>query len=84
MQAITTKKLGPTDTKGSRIKAATASGISITMPWDYEVDELGNSRQAMRELIRRKLNDGWHGNWLAAATRDGYVFVRDDNPPTLV
>lgn len=81
MQAITTKYLPPTDFKGTRIKAKTASGLSVTLSWDYEHDELNNARRAVRELIQTKGNDGWHGRWLAAATDDGYVFVRDDNPP---
>lgn len=84
MQAITTKVLPPTDTKGTRIKAKAASGLSVTLSWNYEWDELDNARCAVRELIRKKGNDGWHGTWLAAATADGYVFVRDDNPPTII
>lgn len=84
MQAITTKVLGPTDTKGTRIKANTASGVSVTLSWDYDCDELDNARRAVRELVRTKLNDGWHGRYLATATADGYVFCRDDNPPTVV
>lgn len=80
MQAITTKVLGPTDTKGTRIKANTASAVSLTLSWEYADDEIGNARRAVLELVRRKLNDGWHGRYLAAATADGYVFVRDDNP----
>lgn len=84
MQAITTKVLPPTVTKGTRIKAKTASGLSVTKPWDYELDELDNARRTVIQLIIEKGNDGWHGTWLAAATADGYVFVRDDNPPTTI
>lgn len=82
MQAITTKVLGPTDTKGTRIKATTASGVSVTLSWEYADDELDNARRAVRHLIGTKLNDGWHGRYVAAATADGYVFARDDNPAT--
>lgn len=80
MQAITTKVLPPTDTKGTRIKAKTASGLSVTLPWNYEWDELNNARHAVKTLIATKGNDGWHGIWLAAATANGYMFCRDDNP----
>lgn len=84
MQAISTKILPPTGFKGQRIKAKTASGISRTLSWDYGGDELDNARRAVRALISERLNDGWHGRWLSAATADGYVFVRDDNPPVEV
>lgn len=84
MQAITTKVLPPTNTKPQRIKATTASGVSITLPWDYGTDELENARRAVRQLVFEKLNGGWDGRYLAAATAEGYAFVRDDNPPTVV
>jgi len=84
MQAITTKVLAPTNTKGTRIKAITASGISITLSWEYADDELDNARRAVYTIIREKLNDGWKGVYHAAATSDGYVFVRDDNPTVSV
>lgn len=35
MQAIETKFLGPTNTKGARIKASAQAG-SVTIPFDYE------------------------------------------------
>ena len=36
MQAIQTKYIGPTNTKGARIKAFCAAG-SITIPYNYEL-----------------------------------------------
>lgn len=84
MQAIQTKVLPTTEYKGMRIKATTASGISITLSWDYSGDELHNAQRAVMALARTKLNDCWRGNYHAAATANGYVFVRDDNPALVV
>lgn len=39
-QAITTKYLGPTDTKGARIKASCEAG-SIIVSWVYNFDASG-------------------------------------------
>lgn len=78
MQAITTKRLPPTDHKATRIKATTASGVSVTLSWDYGCDELDNARRAVRQLIESKLNDGWDGRYVAGATARGYAFVRAD------
>ncbi len=75
MQAITTKYLPATDTKGARIKARCESG-SVTIPLPYELG-LGQPRHraAAMALARQR---GW-GNlqWLGATLPDnsGYVFV---------
>lgn len=51
-QAITTKFLGPTDFRGSRVKA-TASAGSATVSWDHSKDIEDNHRAAAEELCRR-------------------------------
>lgn len=84
MQAIITKVLGPTDTKPMRVKATTASGVSVTMSWDHELDALENANKAVWRLYEQKLNDGWRGRYVAAATADGYVFARTDNPVAMI
>lgn len=55
MQAIITKYLGPTNTKGSRIKATCAAG-SITKGYDNALDSDENHR-AVAEALCKKL--GW-------------------------
>ena len=50
MQAITTKYLGPTNTKGSRIKA-TCWLKSKTVPWDYSLNTDQNHNAAIDALI---------------------------------
>lgn len=49
MQAIITKYLGPTDTRGSRIKATAAAG-SVTLSYDCALDSDGNHRAAAEAL----------------------------------
>jgi hypothetical protein len=55
MQAIITKYLGPTNTKGSRIKATCAAG-SLTRSYDNGLDSDGNHR-AVAEALCVKM--GW-------------------------
>lgn len=51
-QAIKTKYLGPTNSKGSRIKATAYSG-SITIPWDYSLNSDGNHDEAAKALCKK-------------------------------
>lgn len=56
MQTILTKFLGPTNTKGSRIKA-TCWLTSATMPWDHSASVEENHMAAIEALVC-KLNNG--------------------------
>ena len=73
--AIFTRYLGPTNTKGSRIKAS-ARGLSVTVPLDYALDLVERHEKAARELLAKL---GWQDRQtaLAGETPDerGYVFV---------
>jgi len=55
MQAITTKFVGPTDTKGSRIKATAEAG-SVTIGWDHGLTSEGNHIAAAKALCAKL---GW-------------------------
>ena len=72
-QAIITKYIGPTDLRGSRVKATAEAG-SITLAWDDALNSEENHVAAARALAGKygwdRLNDMTHGG-----TRDGYVFV---------
>lgn len=72
-QAITTKYLGPTNTRGSRIKASAWAG-SVTVPYDDELDQMEAHAAAARALIEKL---GWGGSWRGGGspTGCGYVFV---------
>jgi hypothetical protein len=55
-QAIETKYLPPTNTKGSRIRA-TCSAKSIIVNWDYEFDVIENHELAAAQLFNEL---GWN------------------------
>ena len=52
MQAILTKYLGPTNNKGSRIKASCDAG-SINIPYPYEFDIADAHKFAARQLTEK-------------------------------
>lgn len=55
MQAIVTKNLGPTNSRGSRVKATAQAG-SITIAWDHALNSDGNHEAAALALA---LKLGW-------------------------
>lgn len=80
MQAIETKWLGPTNHRGSRVKATCQAG-SVTVGWDYgagndtgQSDVEANHDRAARALIQKM---GWFGTWARGAKVDdtGYAYV---------
>lgn len=73
-QAIQTKYIGPTNTKGSRIKA-TAFGGSVTVSYDDALSQEKN-HQAAAIALAEKL--GWSGAIHGGGTLTGYVFVFPD------
>ena len=73
MQAIETRYMPPTNHLGARIKATTASGKTLTIPFPYELSGESVHWEAAKELAESL---GWHGDYVAGSTRDGYVFVR--------
>jgi len=83
MQAIVTKYIGPTDTKGSRIKATCDAG-SITIPYPHELSGEDVHAAAAMALVRKL---GWdqHGYkpfWQCGSlpNQAGYVFVLESTP----
>lgn len=84
MQAIVTKFLGPTNHRGSRVKAtADALPHGVTVGWDYGAgngtgrsDVDANHDRAAVELIKRM---GWFGTWMRGHLPSGgcvYVSLR--------
>jgi hypothetical protein len=72
-QAIVTKYLGPTNFRGSRIKATSASGLSVTVSYRSELSADQNHLDAALTLCR-KLN--WlQGSLHMGGLETGYVFV---------
>lgn len=73
-QAITTRYIGPSNTRGSRIRAA-AWGGSITVPYSSEADSETNHARAAQALCEKM---GWaRGGWVGGASADekGWHFV---------
>jgi len=71
-QAISTKFLGPTDSRGARVKAACEAG-SLTAPWDYSLGIEANHAHAARDLAMKL---GWAGHWYGGGLSGaGFVFV---------
>jgi len=69
-QTITTKYLGPTETKGARIKAVTFGGTSVTVPFDYNGDPHNIAMIALRDKL------GWNlHKCVSGSTKTGCVFV---------
>jgi len=80
-QSIQTKFIGPTNSRGARIKAYTASwgdmrGLSITVPFSYELREEERHWEAVKALIS-KHDLKWGREFAIGASVDGrgYVFV---------
>jgi len=70
-QAISTKYLGPTNVRGSRVKATAEAG-SLTLSWDDALDSYANHAAAAL-MLANKFN--WGGVWYGGGTGHGYVFV---------
>ena len=71
MQAITTKYLGPTNTKGSRIKATCKDG-SVTVGYDNALNSSDNHDAACKALLN-KLECG--GHYIGGGYSNGYIYV---------
>jgi hypothetical protein len=68
MQAIVTKYLGPTNVRGSRVKA-TCQARSKTLTWDDSLNSSANHTAAAKALASEL---GWHyGTWVAGGLPDG-------------
>jgi len=73
LQAIETRYLAATATRGARVKARSASGIHFTAPYDHALSDADNATAAARELAKQL---AWAGEFRGGATKGGYVFVQ--------
>lgn len=76
MQAIQTRYLGATNSRGSRIKAWASAG-SITIPYPHELSGQAVHRKAAEALVSKLgWNDSHYGGLLGGQVASGdYVFV---------
>ena len=79
MQAIVTKFIAPTNTKGSRIKATCQAG-SVILHWDHALNPEGNHAAAAEALLA-KLE--WNGNWISGQLPDGSSVWVCDTPASI-
>jgi|SRR5882757_684953 len=71
MQAIETKYIGPTNTKGSRIKATAWAG-SVTVPYDHSLSLDSNHRAAALRLCElHQWNSQHHGDIMGGDLKNG-------------
>ena len=77
MHAITTKYIGPSDTKGSRIKATwrryDGHKMQVTVGYDDALSQRDNHAAAAMKLCRMSMDGG--NDWTCGETDSGYVFV---------
>jgi hypothetical protein len=78
MQTISTKYLGPTNTLPSRIKATTATGVSVTVSFGYDDRTIDEHIKAVKALCAKVK---WSGRFIIGATEEGYcaVFANDES-----
>jgi len=79
MQAIETKYMGATNTRGSRIKATCAAG-SVTISYPYELSGQSVHRLAAESLVKKlKWEHPNYGQLIGGCLKNGnYVFVFDN------
>jgi hypothetical protein len=75
-QTISTKYHGPTDRRGARVSATSASGHRVILAWNHALNSDENHIASARHLAQ-KLQ--WSGRWQAGAMPNGCVFVNVDN-----
>lgn len=91
MQAIVVKYIGPTNTRGSKMRASACKGIKpINRPYDSELSVELNARQAAQDFIKQQ---GWYPHdadmpnlynpfWAMGTLPNGdYVFVAHSANP---
>ena len=78
MQYITTKYYGPTNFKGSRIKAQASGGVSCWIGYNDSENSQENHERAVLKLCRGL---DWYGTFIEATGKDGSrVWVYEDGP----
>ncbi len=71
-QAIHTKTIGPTNTRGIRIRATAFAGSLITN-WDHSLSPEENHQAAADALVNKL---GWGGRWIGGQLgNNSYAFV---------
>lgn len=79
--SILTKFIGPTNTRGSRIKASASNGAgSVVVPWDHALGQDDNHDAAAMALAKKL---SWEGSLIRGGGEKGNVYVFHD-PSSIV
>lgn len=75
-QSIQTNYLPTTNSRGSRIKATTSNGLSVSIPYPHELSGADCHWEAVKALLH-KHGLQWGDKWAVGSSVDGrgYVFV---------
>lgn len=76
---VRTKFLGPTNCRPSRVKASTASGVSVTLEWDHALNMTANHERAFAALLDRAGREARGDILVNGGLADGYVFMCETN-----
>jgi hypothetical protein len=76
MKAIQTKYIGPTNFRGSRIKASDGDGNYLTISYPYELNSTEAHRKAA-EMLRDKMK--WTGKLIGGGFKNNYYFCFEDS-----
>jgi hypothetical protein len=79
MIAIQTKYIGASNTKGSRIKAWTVNGQSVTIPFPHEFSNEKCHFQAVKALVEKYGLEWDISNMRFGGVKEGYVFCFSDS-----
>lgn len=71
-QAISTRYLSPTNTRGARIVASAEAGRKI-YDWNHELDVYANHAAAALKFAQAW---GWEGEYVGGGTAEGYCFCK--------
>ena len=74
-QAIEVKYVGPTNTRGSRYIATSASGHRLV---HQQVGSLNPQQNAQMAAAKLACDLDWSGMWEGGSTKDGWCFVNAD------
>jgi hypothetical protein len=74
VKIIQTKYIGPTNNRGSRVKAFDDNDNATTMNWLYELGVEENHQAACLELMKKIRPDAAHKIEFYGSIGDGYAF----------
>jgi len=77
MKAILTRYIGPTNTKGGRIKADDGDGNTLTIPYDDSLNSSEVHAKAAKALCEKM---GWDLNLIGGWGKNGMYWVFESSP----